>query len=108
MRKYIKLDIAINCVCYWFIFFVITLKQALNELNVKPLISQFLQAYHQLLHLKNVNWTMGNTITSRSISRSIDDLYRVYKLIRLSVPFHARISRSVENAENRKHLPLMV
>ena len=31
-------------------FVVITLKQALKELNVKPLISQFLHAYHQLLH----------------------------------------------------------
>ena len=55
-------------------FVVISLKQALKELNVKHLISQFLQAYHQLLHLKSVNWTMANTITSRSISRSKDDL----------------------------------
>ena len=55
-------------------FVVITLKQVLKELNVKPLIFQFLQVYHQLLHLKSVNWTMGNTITSRSISRPIDDL----------------------------------
>ena len=55
-------------------FVVITLKQALNQFNIKPLISQFLQAYHQLLNLKSVNWTKGNTITSRPISPSIDDL----------------------------------
>ena len=29
-------------------------------------------------------------------------IYRVYKLIRLSVPFHARISRSVRKAEIEK------
>ena len=100
MRKYIKLDIAINYVCYWFIFCCHFLKASLKRIKCKTfLISQFLQAYHQLLLLKSVNWTIGDMITSRSISRSIDDLYRAYKLIRLSVPFHAQISRSVEKAE---------
>ena len=52
-----KLDIAINYVCSWLFFDVRTLKQALK--NVKPLISQFLQPYHWLLHSKEEKWTMG-------------------------------------------------
>ena len=47
--------------------------------NVKPLLSQFLQAYNELLRAKK-----GTGITSRSVSCSMDDLYRVNKLIRLS------------------------
>ena len=40
------------------LFFVVvsTLKQALKE---EPSISQFLQAYHRLLHSKKGNWTIG-------------------------------------------------
>ena len=45
-----KLDIAINNACSWLVFDVSTLKQALK--NVKPMISQFLQPYHLLLHSK--------------------------------------------------------
>ena len=41
MRKNMKLDIAINYVCYWLLFVVSTLKQDLKE--CKTLISQFLQ-----------------------------------------------------------------
>ena len=48
-----KLDIAINYVCSWLFFDVSTLK------HVKPMISQFLQPYHKLLHSKDGKWTIG-------------------------------------------------
>ena len=56
MRKDIKLDIAINYVCYWFMFVVSTRSKPYK--NANPLISQFLQIYHQLLHSKGGNQAM--------------------------------------------------
>ena len=52
-----KLDIAINYVCYWLFFVVSTLKQALKE--CKTYDFSVLQTYHKLLHSKEGNSTMG-------------------------------------------------
>ena len=59
MRKNIKLDIAINYVCFWYIFVVSTLKQALKEYETYNF--SILQAYHKICFQKKETglWVVG-------------------------------------------------
>ena len=89
-------------------FFVSTWKQAFKEL--KPLISQFLQAYHKLLHSKKIRkLDYGyKMIISWSIFCLMDDLYRVNKLIKLSHFMKALASDSVIIKDSIKTIPLLI
>ena len=77
-----KLDVAINYVCYWLLSVLITLKQALKECKTFdfPVFAAIsLAVAFKRRKVDNV-W---NRITSSSILCFMEDLYRVNKLIRL-------------------------
>ena len=72
-----KLDIAINYVCSWFFFYVSTLMQALKE--CKTYDFSVFAAKSLAVALKKES---GLLVTSSSLLCSMEDIYRVNKLIR--------------------------
>ena len=76
-----KLDFAINYACYWLLFAVSTLKQALKE--CKTFDFSVFAAISSAVAFKEGKWTMCRMKISSSIFCLMEDLYRVNKLIRL-------------------------
>ena len=77
-----KLDIAINYVCYWLLFAVSTLKQALKECETLDFSVFAAISLAVVFKRRKVDY-VKNRITSSSILCSMKDLYRENKLIRL-------------------------
>ena len=76
-----KLDIAINYVCYWLLFAVSTLRQALKECDTLDFSVFAAISLAVVFKRRKVDY-VKNSITSSSILCSMKDLYRENKLIR--------------------------